>query len=84
MRGCCLIFFFYMCILFTGQLTQAACEDKYDNNKYADKMQKKDKCRSSVNIRGADREARRGSLRYSKSRKKGDMTEMELQLKRSG
>ncbi len=41
MRGCRLIFF-YMCILFTCQLTQAACGDKYDNNnKYADKQQKK-------------------------------------------
>lgn len=31
-----------MCILFTRQLTQAACGDNYDNNnKYADKMQKK-------------------------------------------
>lgn len=35
-------FFFCMCILFTLQITQAACGDNYDNNnKYADKMQKK-------------------------------------------
>lgn len=32
-----------MCILFTCQLTQAACGDKYDSNKYVDKMQKKKK-----------------------------------------
>lgn len=35
-----------MCILFTHQLTQAACGDNHDNNhnknnKYEDKMQKK-------------------------------------------
>lgn len=31
-----------MCILFTCQLSQEACGDKYDNNhKYADKMQKR-------------------------------------------
>lgn len=58
-----------MCILFTCQLTQAACGDKYDSNKYVDKMQKKDKCCSSVNIGEADWDARRDSLQYSKSTK---------------
>lgn len=35
--------FFYMCILFTRQLTQAACGDNHDNTKYEDHVQKKEK-----------------------------------------
>lgn len=32
-----------MCILFTRQLTQAACGDNHDNTKYEDHVQKKEK-----------------------------------------
>lgn len=42
--------FFYMCILFTHQLTQAACGDNHDNTKHEDHVQKKKKKKKGTTV----------------------------------